>query len=195
MEVTEYLLAVALGISLAAAAGLRIFMPLLAVALAAHAGVIELAPAFAWVATLPAIVALASAAALEIAAYYIPGVDNLLDMLAGPLALVAGTMLVVAPLWDLPPMVKWSVAIIAGGGAAAMTQGLSSLLRVKSTLATGGAGNALVSTGELGGAVLLSVLALLLPVAGLLVVLVLLVWLVRRLLRRAGAGGRARSAG
>ena len=119
MELTESLLAVALGISLAAAAGLRIFMPLLAVALAAHAGVIELAPAFDWVATLPAIVVLASAATVEIAAYYVPGVDNLLDTIAGPLALAAGTLLVVAPLWELPPLVKWSVAIIAGGGAAA----------------------------------------------------------------------------
>lgn len=194
MEVSESLLAIALGVSLAAAAGLRIFLPLLVVAVAARAGVIELAPAFDWVATLPAIVALASAALIEIAAYYLPGVDNLLDVLAGPLALVAGTLLVVAPLWDLPPLVKWSVAIIAGGGAAAMTQSFSSLLRVKSTLATGGAGNALVSTGELGGALLLSALALLLPLAGALVVLVLLVWVLRALWRRAAGTGRARPA-
>lgn len=188
------LLAVGLGISLAAAAGLRIFLPLLAVALAARAGIIELSPAFDWVATLPALVALGSAAIVEVAAYYLPGIDNLLDLLAGPLALVAGTLLVAAPLWELPPLVKWSVAIIAGGGAAAVTQSLSSLLRVKSTLATGGLGNAAVSTGELGGALLLSALALLLPLAGLVLVLALLVWVLRRLWRR-GGGRRASPAG
>lgn len=195
MGLAESLLAIALGVSLAAAAGLRIFLPLLVVALAARAGVLELAPAFDWVGTLPAIATLAAAALVEIAAYYLPGIDNLLDTIAAPLALVAGTVLVVAPLWDLPPLVKWTIAIVAGGGAAALTQGASSLLRVKSTLATGGAGNALVSTGELGGAVLLAVLALLLPVAGLMLVLVLVIWLVRRLVRRAGGAGRASSAG
>jgi len=194
VEPAQTLLAVGLGISLAAAAGLRIFLPLLAVALAARAGVLELSPAFDWVATLPALVALGSAAVVEIAAYYLPGVDNLLDLLAGPLALVAGTLLVVAPLWELPPLVKWSVAIIAGGGAAAVTQSLSSLLRVKSTLATGGLGNAVVSTGELGGALLLSALALLLPIAGLILVLVLVVWALRRLWRRANRD-RAHPAG
>lgn len=194
MEPAQTLLAVGLGISLAAAAGLRIFLPLLAVALAARAGILELSPAFDWVATLPALVALGSAAVVEVAAYYLPGVDNLLDLLAGPLALVAGTLLVAAPLWELPPLVKWSVAIVAGGGAAAVTQSLSSLLRVKSTLATGGLGNAVVSTGELGGALLLSALALLLPLAGLILVLVLVAWVLQRLWRRA-ARDRVRPAG
>ena len=54
----------------------------------------------------------------EIAAYYIPAVDNLLDTVTTPAALVAGTLVAAAVMADLPPIVKWTTAIIAGGGAA-----------------------------------------------------------------------------
>ena len=132
VEVGEVLLSLALGIGLAAAVGLRVFIPLLVVALAAYFGKIPLAPALSWLATLPAIVMLAIAATVEVAGYYIPGVDNVLDTIAAPLALVAGTFVVDAPLWDLPPLLKWSAAILAGGGAAGLTHGVTSLLRAKS---------------------------------------------------------------
>jgi hypothetical protein len=130
---------------------------------------------------------LAVAAAAEIAAYYIPGVDNLLDTMATPAALVAGTLLVAAPLWDMPPMIRWTVAVIAGGGAAALTQGVTSLLRAKSTVATGGLGNSVVATGELGGALLLSVVALIMPLLALVIAVLGIaaaVWGIRRLTRR-----------
>ncbi len=183
MEGLEYLLAAALGVSLAAAAGLRVFLPLLAAAVAARAGLLELSPGLDWVTGWPAIAALGVAAVLEVVAYYLPGVDQALDVLAGPLALVAGALLVVAPLWDLPPLVKWTTAIVAGGGAAALTQSLSSLLRLKSTLTTGGLANPVVATGELGGSLLLSALALLLPLVGLAAVMLVLMWVVRRIWR------------
>jgi hypothetical protein len=180
----DILLAVALGIALAAAVGLRVFVPLLVVSLAAWLGRLELSPTFAWLATGPAVATFGAAAVVEIAAYYIPGVDNLLDVLMTPLALVAGTMMVVAPLWELPPLVKWTVGIVAGGGAAGLTQGLSSLLRAKSTVGTAGLGNPVVSTGELGGSLLLSLLGLLLPFVALAVLVVALLWLLRWLWRR-----------
>jgi hypothetical protein len=129
---------------------------------------------------------LAVAAVVEIGAYYIPGVDNLLDTIAAPLAIVAGTLMVAAPLWDLPPLLKWTAAIIAGGGAAGLTHGLTSLIRAKSTLTTGGLANPVVSTVELGGSVLLSILALLVPVAAL-ILLVLAAVLLFRWLRRVAA--------
>jgi hypothetical protein len=87
-------------------------------------------------------------------------------------------------------MIKWTTAIIAGGGAAGLTQGVTALLRAKSTAFTGGFGNSVVATGELGGALLVSVLALFLPLLALaLVVLfcVVAVRLVRRLFRRTPA--------
>jgi hypothetical protein len=60
---------------------------------------------------------LSIATTAEILAYYVPGVDNLLDTIAAPVALVAGTIAAAAVMTDLPPLVKWTTAVIAGGGA------------------------------------------------------------------------------
>jgi Domain of unknown function (DUF4126) len=188
MNTLEYVLAGALGVSLAAATGFRVFVPVLVAAIAARFGFLHLPEQVSWLGSNLAILMLAVAAAAEVAAYYIPGVDNVLDALVTPLAVVAGTMMVAAPLWDLPPVLKWSAAIVAGGGAAGLTQGLTSLLRAKSTIATGGLANPVVATAELGGSVVLSVMAVLLPLLAfaLFVVCVVMLWRwVRRLAARA----------
>jgi hypothetical protein len=185
MSTFDYLLAAALGVSLAAAVGFRVFVPVLVVAIAARSGHLHLAPSFHWLSGNVAIAMLAVAALLEIAAYYIPGVDNVLDALTTPLALIAGTLMVAAPLWDLPPLIRWTSAVIAGGGAADLTQTLTSLLRAKSTLTTGGLANPAVSTAELGGSLLLSILALLLPVLALILLAVVFALLFRWLRRLA----------
>lgn len=168
LSAIDALLATGLGIGLAAAAGLRIFVPLLALALAARFGSLELAPSFGWLGTLPAVVALAVAAVVEVGAYYVPGLDHALDVVAGPVAIVAGVIVAAAVMADLPTWMHWPLALIAGGGSAAVVQGASTLLRAKSGALTGGLGNPLVASGELGGAVTLSVLALLVPVVAVI---------------------------
>src|SRR5512138_3110533 len=85
-------LSIALGIALAAATGFRVFVPLLAAGLAARAGWIPLTDTFAWLATTPALLMLGTAAVLETFAYFIPGVDHVLDVLASPVAVVAGVV-------------------------------------------------------------------------------------------------------
>jgi hypothetical protein len=189
MPGAEILLSIALGVALAAAVGLRVFLPLFALSIAASAGWVPVAESFAWLATPAALVMLGVATLVEIGAYYIPGVDNLLDVLATPAALAAGTLAAAAVITDLPPLLRWTTAIIAGGGAAAITQGASSLLRAKSTATTGGLGNAVVATGELGGAAVLSGLALLAPLLAVLVAALILIggpWLIWRLWRAVG---------
>jgi len=178
------LLSIALGIGLAAATGFRVFVPLLALSLAARELGLELADGFAWIASTPALVAFATAAVLEVLAYYVPGVDHLLDTVAGPAAIAAGVIVSASVMTDLPPYLKWTVALIAGGGIAGLTQGATTLTRAKSGLFTVGLGNPVVATGELVGAVGLSLLALLAPIvtAGLVVLLVVLI--VRALRRR-----------
>ena len=178
------LLSIALGIGLAAATGFRVFVPLLALSLAARELGLELADGFAWIASTPALVAFATAAVLEVLAYHIPGVDHLLDTVAGPAAIAAGVIVSASVMTDLPPFLKWTVALIAGGGIAGITQGATTLARAKSGLFTVGLGNPVVATGELVGAVGLSLLALLAPIvtAGLVVLLVVLI--VRALRRR-----------
>jgi len=187
MSEMEIALSIALGVGLAAAVGFRVFLPLLVVSIAAYTGRLELSESFAWLGTLPAMAMLGVATVAEVLAYYVPAVDNLLDTITTPTAIIAGTLVSAAVMTDLPPIVKWTTAIIAGGGAAGITQALTALIRGKSTVMTGGLGNPIVATGELGGATVISVLALFAPVIALVLVVVFCLFairLVRRLLSR-----------
>jgi hypothetical protein len=132
---------------------------------------------------------LSVAALVEVLAYYIPVIDNLLDVVATPAAFIAGTIVSAAVMTDMPPMVKWTAAVIAGGGVAGLTQGVTGILRAHATVLTGGLGNAVFSTAELGGAVLISFLALAAPVAAIALVLLFLLVSIR-LLRRLLRGGK-----
>jgi len=187
MSNLDLLLSVVLGIVLGAATGFRVFLPMLIASGAAFTGHLPLDQSFAWLGTPFALTMLGVAALVEVVAYYIPGIDNLLDALATPAAFVAGTVLSAAVMTDLPPMTKWIAAIIAGGGAAGLTQGITAMLRAKSTLLTGGIGNPVIATAELGGALLIPFLALAAPFAAFALV-VLLLWLAIRLLRRLRLG-------
>jgi len=179
----ELAVPIALGVGLAAATGFRVFLPMLIVSAAAYTGHLPLGENFAWLGTPSALIMLSVAALVEILAYYIPGVDNLLDILATPAAVVAGTLVTAAVITDLPPMVKWTTAVIAGGGVAGLTQSVIALLRAKSTILTGGIGNPVIATAELGGSLLVSLLALAAPLIALLVV-ALFLWLAIRLIRQ-----------
>ena len=128
-------LSIVLGVGLAAATGFRVFLPLLIVSGAAYSGHLPLADSFAWLGTPSALIMLGVAALVEVLAYYVPGVDNLLDTLATPAALVAGTV-VSAAVMTAVPMVKWTAAVIAGGGVAGLTQGATAMLRAKSSAVT-----------------------------------------------------------
>src|SRR4249919_4389345 len=170
MSNLDLAMSVALGVGLAAATGFRLFLPLLILSGAAYTGHVSLNEGFAWLGTPAAVIMLGTAAIVEIAAFYIPGVDNLLDTVATPGAVVAGTIVSAAVMTDLPPMVKWTAAIIAGGGVAGLTQGVTATLRANSTIFTGGIGNMVLATLELGGALLVSLLTLAAPLAALAVV-------------------------
>jgi Domain of unknown function (DUF4126) len=186
---SEVALSIVLGIGLAAATGFRVFLPMLVVSGAAYTGHLPLGESFNWLGSPSALTMLSVAAIVEILAYYIPGVDNLLDALATPAAFVAGTVVSAAVMTDVPPMVKWTAAVIAGGGIAGVTQGVTAALRANSTVWTGGLGNLVIATAELGGALLVSFSALAAPVAAIALV-ILFLWLAIRLLRRMLRGVR-----
>jgi hypothetical protein len=174
------LISVALGIGLAAATGFRVFVPLLVAGLAARAGYIPLNDTFAWLASTPALLMLGTAAVFETLAYYVPGVDHLLDVVASPATVAAGAVASAAVMTDVPPAVMWPVAIIAGGGIAGLTKGSTALLRAKSGLMTGGLANPVVSTVETVGATGLAIFAILLPVLCLAAVIAMLAWAIRK---------------
>lgn len=179
----DFAAAIAMGVGLAAAAGFRVFLPMLVLSVGAYTGYVPLSSGLTWLGTPAALLMLSVAAVVEILAYYIPGVDNVLDVIASPAALIAGTVMAAAVMADLPPMVRWTAAVIAGGGAAGFTQALTALLRAKSTLMTAGLGNHVIATGELGGALVLALLSLAAPVAAVALV-ALFCWFAVRVLNR-----------
>jgi hypothetical protein len=124
-------------------------------------------------------VALATAMVLEIAAYYVPFFDNMLDTLAAPVAVLAGIVASASVLTDLPPWLQYSIAIIGAGGTAGAVHASTSLLRLKSSAVTAGLGNPILATLELVGAVLVALLAVLAPILALAAV-VLIVWMVAK---------------
>src|SRR5262245_23569863 len=185
----EIAVSIALGIGLAAAVGFRVFVPLLIASIASYTGHLHLDADFAWLGSPAAMTMLGVAAAVEVMAYYIPAVDNLLDTITTPLALVAGSVVAAAVITDLPPSIKWATAIIAGGGVAAITQGVTTLVRAKSTAFTAGIGNPVVSTVGMFAAVIVALLALLAPLAALALI-VAICWITVRLVRRFLRNGR-----
>jgi hypothetical protein len=163
------------GLALSAAVGFRVFVPLLLTGSAARLGYLELTTDMAWLGSDAALVALATATVLEVSAYYVPWLDNLLDTVATPTAVVAGVIAWAAVTPELSPLLRWTLAVIAGGGAAGLVQSGTALLRLHSTAFTAGLGNPVVATGELAGSVSLSVLAVLAPVLAAVLVLLVLV--------------------
>jgi hypothetical protein len=182
----EPLLGIPVGLALSTAAGLRVFVPLLITSVAARSGYITLTPGMTWLGSDAALVAFATALVVEVGAYYVPWLDNLLDTIATPIATTAGMVAMAAVTPDLPPLLRWTLAIVAGGGAAGLAQVSTSLWRVTSTALTAGAGNPVVATGELVGSVILSLLGLLVPLLAAAAVVVLLAVLVHRVSRRRG---------
>jgi hypothetical protein len=130
---------------------------------------------------LSALVVFAVATGIEIAAYYIPWVDNLLDTIATPMAIAAGTFVTASVIPEGDPMLQWTVALIAGGGAAGTIQAFTGIGRLASTMMTGGLGNPLISTIESGGSIILSGLAIAVPVFAVCLVAVLLVFTLSKL--------------
>lgn len=169
----EFALSICLGIGLSAACGFRIFVPLLGVSMAALSGHLQLAEGFEWLGTWPAFACFLTATALEVGAYYIPWLDNLLDSIATPAAAVAGTIITASVITDLSPMLQWTLAIIAGGGTAGVIQAGTTVVRGASTLTTGGLANFMVSTGEVVMSSALTVAAFVLPLVGAVVALLL----------------------
>ena len=180
----ETLLSILVGIGLSAACGFRIFVPLLVLSLATRAGEISLGSGFEWMGSTTALVAFGAATVLEILGYYVPWVDNMLDALATPTAIVAGVLVTASTVHDVSPFMRWTLAIVAGGGTAATFQGITATVRSLSTFTTGGLGNPLVATAEAGGSALLAVLAVVLPVLAVITIVTLLYLGVRRVLFR-----------
>ncbi|MEM1210312.1 MAG: DUF4126 domain-containing protein [Planctomycetota bacterium] len=187
MQLAEVLIAVCLGVSLAAAAGFRVFVPLFVISLAIASGHVTPGPSLAWLGSPLACLLLGVATVVEIAGYFVPWVDNLLDSIASPAAVVAGTIAAAAAtgqITNIDPVLQWSFGIIAGGGTAGVVQATTVATRAASTLVSGGVANPVVSTTEAAAATTLSILALAVPVIAAALVIGALVFFFRLWRRR-----------
>jgi len=175
----ETAIGILIGIALSAACGFRVFVPLFVLGIAGRFGHIPLAGDFHWISSTFALIALGTATVVEIVAYYVPWLDHALDTIATPSAVLAGVLVTAAVVGDLPPVVRWGLAIIAGGGAAGTVQGATVLARLKSGTLTAGLANPVVATAELAGSVVTSVLAVLAPLVAVTLIVFLLWWVYR----------------
>jgi hypothetical protein len=173
----EFVVSALVGIGLAASCGFRVFVPMLVASAAAKAGYLQLARGFDWLDTWTAFVAFAVAATVEIVAYCIPWVDNLLDTITSPIAILAGTIVFAASGVDMDPFLQWSLAIIAGGGSAAIVQVGTVITRGTSTTTTGGLANIGFSILESLAGVIFSVMSIVVPLLTVVLLLALVGWL------------------
>lgn len=180
---TPNLVSVLIGISLAACAGFRVFIPLLISSIAFKLGWITPIESLEWLGTTAAIIIFAVAAVFETLAFLIPWLDHAFDVIAAPLAVIAGALMASALANDLSAPMRIGLGIIAGGGTAGAVQATTSLLRLGSTKFTGGLGNPLFSKIESTIATVGSFLAIFVPI----LVIVLLggfFWMAYRLIRK-----------
>ncbi len=193
----ETILSIITGLGLSAACGFRVFVPMLVMSIASYNGPpltlpsslewfqslighIPLAPGFEWIGSPIAVKAFAVATICEIVAYYIPWFDHLLDHITTPAAIIAGVLVMASSLTGMSPFLRWVLAVIAGGATAGIIQGVTVGARGGSTVASLGTTNWIVSTVELIGSIVVSILALLIPALILIVLGAILLLTSRR---------------
>jgi len=179
----EAIFSILVGIGLAASVGFRIFVPLFALSLASYFNIIPLNENWEWLGSTLALIILGIATFVEILAYLIPWVDNVLDTIAVPAAAIAGTLIMVATVSGLDPTITWALAIIAGGGTSIAIKGSSSTTRLASTATTAGIANPVISVIETGTSIVMSVFSIFIPILAIICVVIIL-WLLFKVFKR-----------
>lgn len=183
----DVLMSLLLGMGLSAACGFRVFLPPLVLSTAALYFGVPLPEQLSWMATDTAFLIFLTATLLEVGAYYVPWLDNALDTLATPGAVIAGTLITGSLIGDLNPLLQWSLALIAGGGTAGAVQAATNSVRLASTATTAGLTNPVVSTVENALSAIVSTMAIIFPVLTIIVLAVTLtagIWLFSKFMPR-----------
>jgi len=167
------------GLGLAAACGFRVFFPPLLLAVASHYGWVTLPESYSWLGTQSSFMILSVASVVELLAFCIPWLDNLLDAVAVPAALVSGVLVSFPFMGDVDPVMRWTLAIVAGGGIAGTVQTGSMALRALSTAATGGLANPVFAAIESIFSILMTFVAIFLPLVAAGIVAALMYFAVR----------------
>lgn len=190
-----WILPALLGLGLASATGLRTFLPLLMLALAARFELfgVRLIDQMDWLVSWPAISALTIAAVAEFAGDKVPAIDHGLNAIGYVTRPVAGAIAAGSVFWAVDPTAAAIAGVIVGAPAALAFNAAQTGVRVGSTATTGGLGNPVVSLIEDVLAVLTVIVAFLAPIIIPIVLLILMV-VVFRLARRIRDRGERPSA-
>ena len=176
MDVVQILLSLSLGLGLAAACGFRVFIPPLMMGVGSRLDLYKLEGSFVWVDDTWAIAVFAVATLLEIGGYFIPWIDNLLDAVATPAAIIGGIFVTSASLeGELDPSAQWTLSVIAGGSVSGVIQLGTVATRAISTGTTGGLANPIISLLEAVASILCILISLFL-VAIIPIVIIFLIW-------------------
>ena len=188
MDFGDTFLGILTGLGLSIACGFRVFIPPLVVSIAAQTGYLELAEGFTWLGEWPTLIALSIATVFDIIGHEFPAIDDMLNVVEAPLVPIAGTILSVSMLTDMAPLLKWSLAAIAGGGSAEALHISRTFLKSILNAVTAGLSTPLVSIAEDAAAIAIPILVILAPVFTLFLFLVVVgvtafaikKWMVRR---------------
>jgi len=172
------------GVAIAAACGLRAFLPLLALSLGVRFELVQVAPSAAWIGSAPAIITLLWATVLEVAADKVPAVDHLLDLVATVLRPAAAGVAAWVTFTGVHPALGVAAAVILGAGAMGVHVAKAKV-RLGSSMLSFGTANPFLSFLEDAVATGLAAMAVLAPIAAIAGVL-LVVWAVRRKFRGPG---------
>ncbi len=181
----EWIPTLGLAIALAACAGLRAWLPLLLTGALSRAGMLELGESFAFLGSNKALILFGLASSIEIVADKVPALDHALDALSTLLRPAAGALLAAAVIGRFAdPLTALALGVAVGAPASLVPHAAKSTLRGLSTGLTAGLANPILSFLEDVLALVLFVLAILVPVAVALLVLFFTFLVTRRLLRR-----------
>ena len=183
MDEAGIVIAAFMGISLAAASGFRVFLPPFLMSLAVKVSLIDIdlvGSQFEFFTSTPAIIILGIATVAEFAAYYTPWIDNILDTIATPAAVLAGIGVTAISLEGSEPIVQWAIAVSAGGGMSATIQTATVATRGISSTFTLGVANPVVATSENIASVALTIIAILFPILAIVFAVLLASLLISR---------------
>lgn len=169
----HWLIAFCLGIGLSAACGIRMFLPLLLIAVNQKFHLLETSYYVDWLDSNLALIILITATLIEISAYYIPLIDHILDVVNVPLVFVAGLLSMASILPDMPLYMDKILGLIVGGSTAVTINGLVGIGRLKSTTLSAGTTNPFYATIENIMTIVITILSFVIPVIiGIIVILI-----------------------
>lgn len=168
----QLIVQIALGVSLAACAGIRAFLPLLAASILVRTGHIQFGESFAWLGSTPALVIFGVATVAEILGDKFPAVDHFLDSTGVVVKPIAATILFSMVIVKIDPVFAIVLGLIVGGSLSEVIHIKKAELRLASSALTGGLANPVISAAEDIGALLGVIFSIVAPLIAVVVVLV-----------------------